>query len=135
MNFADAANYNPAYRRRLDSRSQIPALIISTAAGIVVTRAGAEKNLGLEIGSQLLVQPRAFLVASDYSFCFLNGARMPTIPFFILSATAGLVAYLVFQTDRAKQEEAREIALQREKRAENNPRSLSNSYRQSMCWL
>jgi flagellar biosynthesis component FlhA len=44
--------------------SQIPALIISTAGGIVVSRAGAESNLGLEIGSQLMAWPRARAVAS-----------------------------------------------------------------------
>jgi flagellar biosynthesis protein FlhA len=61
--------------------SQIPALIISTSAGIVVSRAGAEKNLGLEIGSQLLVQPRAFIVAAVILLGFGLVPGMPTLPF------------------------------------------------------
>src|SRR3954469_2236077 len=38
--------------------SQIPALLVSTAAGIVVTRGGAAQNLGNEMGAQLLGNPR-----------------------------------------------------------------------------
>ena len=39
--------------------TQIPALIVSTAAGMLVTRSTASENLGKEITGQLLVQPRA----------------------------------------------------------------------------
>ncbi|MBC2711738.1 MAG: flagellar biosynthesis protein FlhA [Desulfosarcina sp.] len=121
MNFADAAQTYTLLTVGDGLVSQIPALIISTAAGIVVSRAGAEKSLGLEIGSQLLAQPRAFVVAAFILFGFGLVPGLPTIPFLILSVTAGFVAYLVFQTERAKMEEAREITLQREKRAEERP--------------
>jgi flagellar biosynthesis protein FlhA len=121
MNFADAAQTYTLLTVGDGLVSQIPALIISTAAGIVVTRAGAEKSLGLEIGSQLLVQPRAFVVAAVILFGFGMVPGLPTIPFLILSITAGFVAYLVFQNEQAKLEEAREIALRHEKRAEEKP--------------
>ncbi|MGA6927615.1 MAG: flagellar biosynthesis protein FlhA, partial [Desulfosarcina sp.] len=115
MNFADAAQTYTLLTVGDGLVSQIPALIVSTAAGIVVTRAGAQQSLGLEIGSQLLVQPRAFVVAAMILLGFGLVPGLPTIPFLILSATAGLVAYLVFQTQRAKTEDAREAALQRER--------------------
>jgi len=121
MNFADAAQTYMLLTVGDGLVSQIPALIISTAAGIIVSRAGAEKNLGLEIGSQLLVQPRAFVVASVILFGFGLVPGLPTIPFWVLSATAGFVAYLVFQTQRAKVEERREMALQEKKKAEEKP--------------
>ncbi|MFO7716045.1 flagellar biosynthesis protein FlhA [Desulfosarcina sp.] len=121
MNFTDAAQTYTLLTVGDGLVSQIPALIISTAAGIVVSRAGAEKNLGLEIGSQLLVQPRAFVVAAVILFGFGLVPGMPTIPFVILSATAGFVAFLVFQTQRAKLEEDRAITLQGEKKAEERP--------------
>ncbi|BBO73705.1 flagellar biosynthesis protein FlhA [Desulfosarcina widdelii] len=121
MNFADAAQTYTLLTVGDGLVSQIPALIISTAAGIVVSRAGAEKNLGLDIGSQLLVQPRAFVVASAILFGFGLVPGMPTIPFWVLSATAGLVAYLVVQVDRAKIEEERELALQQQKKAQEKP--------------
>lgn len=118
MNFADAAQTYTLLTVGDGLVSQIPALIISTAAGIVVSRAGAEKNLGMEIGSQLLMQPRAFVVASVILFGFGLVPGLPTVPFWILSATAGVVAYLVFQVEGVKQEQAREIALQQEQRTQ-----------------
>ncbi len=121
MNFADAAQTYTLLTVGDGLVSQIPALIISTAVGIVVSRAGAEKNLGMEIGGQLLVQPRAFVVASVVLFCFGLVPGLPTIPFLVLSVTAGVVAYLVFQVQQARQAEAHEVALQQEKRAEEKP--------------
>ena len=44
--------------------SQIPALLISTATGIVVTRAASEGNLGEDITGQLFTQPKLLYVAA-----------------------------------------------------------------------
>ena len=44
--------------------SQIPALLISTATGIVVTRAASKGNLGADITSQLFDQPKLLYVAA-----------------------------------------------------------------------
>jgi flagellar biosynthesis protein FlhA len=85
--------------------SQVPALIISTAAGIVVSRAGSENNLGLEIGSQLLTRPRALAVAASILFVFALIPGLPTLPFMVLAILAGTVAYLVFQSGRREVEE------------------------------
>ena len=121
MNFSDAAQTYTLLTVGDGLVSQIPALIISTAAGIVVSRAGAENNLGMEIGSQLLVQPRAFVVASVILFGFGLVPGLPTIPFLILSITAGVVAYLVFQTGKARAEAEHELVLQEQKKAEAKP--------------
>jgi flagellar biosynthesis protein FlhA len=49
--------------------SQIPALLISTAAGIIVTRASSEGNLGHDITSQILAQPKLlYIVAATLTF-------------------------------------------------------------------
>jgi flagellar biosynthesis protein FlhA len=61
------------------------------------------------------------VVAAVILFGFGMVPGLPTIPFWILSATAGFVAYLVFQLEKAKQEESRESALQLEKKAEEKP--------------
>jgi flagellar biosynthesis protein FlhA len=50
--------------------TQVPALIVSTAAGVIVTRAGADSSLGEEITAQILVQPKAIAVASGVLFGF-----------------------------------------------------------------
>lgn len=121
MNFADAAQTYTLLTVGDGLVSQVPALIISTAAGIIVSRAGAENNLGAEIGGQLLVQPRAFAVASVVLFGFGLVPGLPTLPFWILSVTSGGIAYLVFQTERARQEEKEEMALQEQMKAQEKP--------------
>ena len=73
--------------------TQIPALVISTAAGIVVSRAGSEGNLGREIGSQIMMQPRAIAITAGVLFGFSLVPKLPGIPFLILSIIAGGVAY------------------------------------------
>ena len=67
--------------------SQIPALIISTGAGILVTRASSEgENIGTELSRQLGFQPRALMIASVIILLFSFTPGMPAIPFMILAA-------------------------------------------------
>ena len=110
MTFADAAQNYTLLTIGDGLVSQVPALIISTAAGLVVSRAGADSNLGLEIGSQLLLKPRAIGVAATILFALGLIPGLPTVPFFILAVVAGIVAYLVFQTNRQRiEEEAQQV--------------------------
>jgi len=91
--------------------SQIPALIISTAAGIVVSRAGSNSALGTQIVSQILLQPRAIGIASVVLLGFGLVPGLPALPFMILSAMAGTVAYLVSQSRKTGlvEEEAKKM--------------------------
>jgi flagellar biosynthesis protein FlhA len=75
--------------------TQIPALMISTAAGIVVSRAGKEGDIGSEISSQMLVDPRALYTASGVLFIFGVIPGLPHVPFFFISLMAGGLAYLL----------------------------------------
>ncbi len=65
--------------------AQIPALIISTAAGIIVTRTADEKNLGHEITDQFLNYPKAFYVTSGFIFTMGLIPGLPHFAFFLLS--------------------------------------------------
>jgi len=78
--------------------AQIPALIISTAAGIIVTRSADEKNFGHEITGQFLNYPKAFYVSSGVLFCFGLIPGLPHFAFFLLSG----VAYLAGRMAREK---------------------------------
>jgi len=91
--------------------SQIPALIISTAAGIIVSRAGSESSLGKEISSQILVHPRAIAIAAAGLFVFGMFPGLPTVPFFILSMLAGGLAYLLLQAENTDSGEKKEQEL------------------------
>jgi len=89
--------------------SQIPALILSTGAGIVVTRASSEANLGQDLSKQMLSQPRAIYVVSGALFMFGLTPGLPTIPFLVLAGISAMVARSVIQ---AKKVEALEQVTQ-----------------------
>jgi flagellar biosynthesis protein FlhA len=99
--------------------SQIPALITSTAAGLMVTRAASETNLGKEIFTQLTSIPKALWMASGAVFTMGIVPGMPTLPFLILSAILGFSGYIMYLTLKErekteKEEKAKEIIKQLE---------------------
>jgi len=80
--------------------SQIPALLISISAGMVVTRVASEtkdSNLGKDVASQILGQPKAIAVASGLLTVMAIIPGLPKIPFFILAALTGSLAWGLFR--------------------------------------
>src|SRR4029079_9850783 len=80
--------------------SQIPALLISISAGMVVTRVASEtkdSNLGKDGASQILGQPKAIAVASGLLTVMAIIPGLPKIPFFILAALTGALAWGLFR--------------------------------------
>lgn len=92
--------------------SQIPALVISTAAGILVTRTATEENLGVDLGNQLLRYPRALAVGAVLLAMFGLAPGMPTGPFVFVGAVLGFLAYQSQRTleTKRRQEQARQAA-------------------------
>ena len=72
--------------------SQIPALIVSIGAGLLVTRASDNVNLGAQVTGQLFRHPRALGIASGVLAVFGIMPGMPAIPFFLLAIGAGMLA-------------------------------------------
>ncbi len=105
MSFSDAAQTYTLLTVGDGLVSQIPALVVSTSAGIVVSRAGSEASLGREISSQLITQPRAIAIAAVVLFVFGVFPGLPTIPFLVLSLTAGAIAYYLFQAEKTRRQE------------------------------
>lgn len=83
--------------------AQIPALIISTAAGIVVSRAAADANLGTEVTRQILVHPRAIMGAASIIFLFGLMPGLPHLAFLLLSGAIGFMGYTAQKTQEAAQ--------------------------------
>jgi len=77
--------------------SQIPALLISTATGLIVTRAGAEGNLGRDLVDQLFRNDRIFFILSGVLVFFAIVPGLPGIPFATLS---GICAFIGYQLKR-----------------------------------
>lgn len=73
--------------------SQIPALITSTAAGILVTRAASKNDLGQELSRQLLLYPRAMMVLTAMLGLLAVVPGLPMMPFLILAVVSGGMTY------------------------------------------
>ncbi len=74
--------------------SQVPALIIATAAGFVVTRSAAGTALDFQMKTQLFANPRVLGTVSGAIFLFALIPGMPTIPFLIISVVLGVSSYV-----------------------------------------
>ena len=75
--------------------SQIPALIVSTSAGLMVTKAGVTGATEAALGRQLAGQPKVLGLVSFLMFSMSILPGMPMLPFVILSAITGFGAYYV----------------------------------------
>jgi flagellar biosynthesis protein FlhA len=75
--------------------SQIPALITSTAAGVLITRATSKNDLGRELGRQLLFYPRALTLLSGMMAVMAIVPGLPTLPFLTLAVFVGLLSYTI----------------------------------------
>ncbi|MGB5138747.1 MAG: flagellar biosynthesis protein FlhA, partial [Candidatus Zixiibacteriota bacterium] len=86
--------------------TQIPALIVATASGILVTRAAGDSNLGQEMTKQMTLQPKALAVASGLVFLLGIVPGMPFLPFTVFAIIVGAVAYITTQSMKRKEEAA-----------------------------
>ncbi len=73
--------------------AQVPALVVSVAAGILVTRASEDANLGAHISKQLTLYPRAMTIAAGMLGLFGIMPGMPFFPFAVLGAVTGFTAH------------------------------------------
>jgi len=72
--------------------TQIPALLISTATGIIVTRAASEGHLGFDLASQILAHPRAAAVTAGMLVALPLLPGLPKLPFLGMALLTGLTA-------------------------------------------
>lgn len=92
--------------------AQVPALILSIAAGIIVTRStSSAESLGIDIGTQIMNRPNALALASGLLFLigFLPG--LPTFAFMVLSLIIGSLSATVYAQRRQVRRAAEEQAL------------------------
>ena len=94
--------------------SQIPALIISTAAGIVISRASSASNLAEEMGNQLFSYPKAIQTASFILIGLGLIPGLPHIPFMLLGIVMGGIGLLKERFSSRAVEEVEEKAEQEE---------------------
>jgi len=88
--------------------SQIPALLISTATGIIVTRTAAEENMGSDVMKQITSNHRALLIVSALLFGFALVPGLPKVPFIVMGALSGMAGYFLRQ-EKSESDEAKQL--------------------------
>ncbi|MDW7667988.1 MAG: flagellar biosynthesis protein FlhA [Bacillota bacterium] len=100
--------------------SQIPALLISTAAGIVLTRSGSKLNLNTEILKQLFSRYNVMLITglSLLGLTFVPG--LPKIPLIFIGSSLLIFGYKIYSTFQVEQEQVQESKIQKAKKQEDD---------------
>jgi flagellar biosynthesis protein FlhA len=78
--------------------AQVPALLMSTASGLIVTRAASESNLGADIARQVLMNPKTIGTAAGLLGVMGLIPGLPHIPFLFLATLLGGLAYQIRNT-------------------------------------
>ncbi len=88
--------------------ASIPSLIISTAAGILVTRAAADEDLGTEVAQQLFVRPKQLLITGGILSLIALVPGLPFLPFIVLGGSVGGLGWSIARRKGAASPEADE---------------------------
>jgi flagellar biosynthesis protein FlhA len=91
--------------------AQVPSLLISTAAGIVVSRSAEQSHLGATIANQILRHTRAIGVAASMLFILGMFPGLPQLPFLLLAGVTGGLAYYLSQAKKNEVELEEQAAL------------------------
>lgn len=103
---------------------QIPALLISTSSGILVTRSGSRDNFGKTFANQLTAFPVVTGIAAILMFSIGIIPGMPKLPFFLAAAAMGVLTYLLYKEENKKQELA--IAMEEDEIVEMERKEPEN---------
>jgi len=109
--------------------SQIPALIISLAAGLLVSKGGTRGSAEKAVLGQLGAYPRALLMASGMMAIFAVMPGLPAIPFITLS---GILAFVAYTIPRAKRAAEAEVKRKAQRAVEETARAQKDSVRDEL---
>ena len=110
MDFANAAKNYTLLAIGDGLVAQIPALIISTAAGLIVSRVASDHNIGQQLIKQLFNQPPVLILAAVIIAMLGMIPGMPHFAFlFLAAAMAGLAYYMIKKSEVVEQVEAEPI--------------------------
>ena len=115
MSIADAAQTYTLLTVGDGLVTQIPALITSTSAGIIITRASSDQNMGRDINRQLTARPQAGLITGAMLFGLGCIPGMPTWPFLLIGSVIVGLALLVRRGNAQRQAMEMEVRQEEEK--------------------
>lgn len=99
--------------------AQIPALLVSTATGILVTRSTSDASFGKDLSSQFLNFPKVFILTAIVLFALGLIPSMPNVLFLSLAGIVGYFAYSMMQADKKKASREQERAAARQVQEQN----------------
>ncbi len=102
--------------------SQIPAIIISTAAGIIATRNTNSNSLGIQLGTQIRLHPKSLYMGGGVLFVFALVPGLPKAPFVVIGVILCVVAN---QLEKMNQEESMQ-SLVEDNNTEAEPEKLED---------
>ena len=107
--------------------SQIPALIVSVAAGIAVTKASVDEALSENLRTQVLGNTRALTVAALVIFVFSLIPGMPTAPMLMVAIAIGALAWGIYRSrERAERAEVETAVVEAAREAEESPEDIES---------
>jgi flagellar biosynthesis protein FlhA len=124
MSFANAAELYTLLTVGDGLVSQIPALVISTAAGIIVTRASAGGGLSQDLSEQIVVHPKALYACSGLLLVMAMIPGLPAIPFMLMSAGFYYLGRISAKSMDARAEEEAKADAQEKDRKEGASDSI-----------
>jgi len=86
--------------------TQIPALIISTAAGMLITRNTKDGSLGEQVRKQFKLHPKSVFIAAFVLFVFATIPGLPTVPFFFIASVFTLLGLSMNKWNKEEKQEA-----------------------------
>lgn len=104
--------------------TQIPALIVSTAAGIIVTRAGGQTDLGSDLNKQLFSQPKALYAGAGVMATLAVMPGLPFVPFMIFGGGLAFIANRL--TKRQELVAAEEAKAKEVEKKKGEPEKIEN---------
>ncbi len=105
--------------------AQIPSLLLSVAAGIVVSRVSSSQNMGEQITKQLFGNPVALAVAASILGIMGVIPGMPNLAFLTLAALTGATAWWSYQRQLGEEAEEQEQSVTEPEEAPDKPRELN----------
>ena len=103
--------------------SQVPALIISTAAGIIITRSNVNDEFGEQVKKQIKIQPKSILMAS-FALLFIGVIpKMPMLPFWFMGLSGMMLAWYI---EKKREEEKEEILKKANEGKKNSSEKLES---------
>ena len=105
--------------------SQIPALLLATATGIVVTRAASDEHLGSDLRQQVFSNPRVLRIAAAFLAVLALVPGLPKLPFLVLAGIALAGARGLQERERRRQAEEAARAREAEQAARAEPEPVA----------